>query len=51
MHLYRPPSQTGWVLSQISIGEDARVPGAIPAPELKAWLQTLIDRLVRAGLP
>jgi hypothetical protein len=39
------------VLSQISIGEEARVPGAVTVPELRRYLQDLIDRLVSLARP
>jgi hypothetical protein len=45
------PGQLAWVLSQISIGEEARVPGGVKAPELKRYLQGLIDRLVALARP
>jgi hypothetical protein len=45
------PGQLAWVLSQISIGEEARVPGGVTAPELRRYLQGLIDRLVSLARP
>ena len=45
------PGQLAWVLSQISIGEGARVPGELTAPELRRYLQDLIDRLVSLARP
>jgi hypothetical protein len=45
------PGQLAWVLSQISIGEEARVPGGVTAPELRRYLQDLIDRLVALARP
>lgn len=45
------PGQLAWVLSQITIGDDARVPGDATAPELRRYLQELIDRLVRLARP
>jgi hypothetical protein len=45
------PGQLAWVLSQISIGEGARVPGGVTAPELQRYLQGLIDRLVSLARP
>ena len=45
------PGQLAWVLSQISIGEGARVPGELTAPELRRYLQGLIDRLVSLARP
>jgi hypothetical protein len=43
--------QLAWVLSQISIGEEARVPGGMTAPELRRYLLSLIDRLVALARP
>ena len=45
------PGQLAWVLSQISIGEEARVPGGVTASELRRYLQGLIDRLVSLARP
>ena len=45
------PGQLAWVLSQISIGDEARVPGEVTAPELRRYLQGLIDRLVSLARP
>jgi hypothetical protein len=45
------PGQLAWVLSQISIGEEARVPGGVTALELRRYLQGLIDRLVSLARP
>jgi hypothetical protein len=45
------PGQLGWVLSQIKIGQDARIPGGMAANELNRYLQELIDRLVRLARP
>jgi hypothetical protein len=45
------PGQLAWVLSQISIGEEARVPGGVTASELRRYLQDLIDRLVSLARP
>ena len=43
--------QLAWVLSQISIGEEARVPGGMTAAELRRYLRGLIDRLVALARP
>jgi len=45
------PGQLAWVLSQISIGDDATIPGAIPVGELREYLRGLIDRLTRLAHP
>jgi hypothetical protein len=45
------PGQLAWVLSQITIGDEARIPGGGTAPELRRYLQGLIDRLVRLARP
>ena len=39
------PAQLAWVLSQISIGDEARVPGGGAAPDLRLYLRDLIDDL------
>jgi hypothetical protein len=45
------PAQLAWVLSQISIGEDAALPGAVAPGELRDYLRGLIDRLARLAHP
>jgi len=45
------PAQLAWVLSQITIGDDAALPGEVPSAELRAYLGGLIDRLVRLAHP
>ncbi|HEX9636967.1 MAG TPA: nucleotidyl transferase AbiEii/AbiGii toxin family protein [Acidobacteriota bacterium] len=45
------PGQLAWVLSQIDIGDDARIPGGVPAPELRDYLRRLIDRLAVLARP
>jgi len=45
------PAQLAWVLSQISIGDEARVPGGGAAPDLRRYLRDLIDRLVALARP
>lgn len=45
------PGQLAWVLSQISIGEEARIPGGVTASDLRHYLQDLIDRLVSLARP
>ena len=44
------PAQLGYVLSQVEIGPDARVPGAT-VDELREYQQNFIDRLARMGFP
>lgn len=43
--------QLAWVLSEITIGEDAQPPGGISAAELRDYLQALRARLARMALP
>lgn len=43
--------QLAWVLSQIRIGEDARIPGKRSAAELRGYLEDLIRRLARLAAP
>jgi predicted nucleotidyltransferase component of viral defense system len=45
------PGQLAWVLSQISIGDDATPPGEVSAEELRNYLADLIARLSRLALP
>jgi Nucleotidyl transferase AbiEii toxin, Type IV TA system len=45
------PAQLAWVLSQISISDDARLPGGVAAGELRDYLSGLIDRLTRLAHP
>ncbi len=45
------PGQLAWVLSQISIGDDAEIPGGGAAPELARYLLDLIDRLTVLARP
>jgi hypothetical protein len=45
------PAQLAWVLSQISIGEKARVPGGVSPQELRSYLEDLIDRLAALARP
>jgi hypothetical protein len=39
------------VLSQITIGDAASLPGGVPLAELRDYLRDLIDRLVRLAHP
>jgi hypothetical protein len=45
------PAQLAWVLSQISIGDDAAIPGGATQRELRLYLDGLIDRLARLAHP
>ncbi len=45
------PGQLAWVLSQIVIGDEARLPGDATASELRRYLAELIDRLVALARP
>ena len=45
------PAQLAWVLSQISIGDEARIPGGGAAADLRRYLRDLIDRLVALARP
>ena len=45
------PAQLAWVLSQITIPDDATVPGGFLASELRSFLFHLIARLTRLAYP
>ncbi len=45
------PAQLAWVLSQITIGSDARIPAGITPDELRAFLEDLVSRLTRLAWP
>jgi hypothetical protein len=45
------PAQLAWVLSQITLGEDARIPGGLAVEELRAFVADLIARLTRLAFP
>jgi hypothetical protein len=45
------PGQLAWVLSEVTIGDDARVPGDVTVPELRAYLADLVDRLSKRAYP
>lgn len=45
------PAQLAFVLSEISIGDDAPVPGGVRVPELRSYLASLVARLSRLALP
>lgn len=45
------PGQLAWVLSQITIAEDAVLPGGVTPVELRDYLSHLIDELARLAHP
>jgi hypothetical protein len=45
------PGQLSWVLSQITIGDEAVLPGGIAVEELQEYLNDLIARLSRSAFP
>ncbi len=45
------PAQLAWVLSQIAIGDDARIPGSLSIAEVRAFVANLIARLTRLAFP
>lgn len=45
------PGQLAWVLSQVTIGDDAQIPGGGSTRELRAYLSDLVARLTRWALP
>lgn len=45
------PGQLAFVLSQVAVGEQAALPGGMPAAELKTWLAEFQSRLLRLALP
>lgn len=45
------PAQLAWVLSQITVGPDARIPSGITPDELRAFLEDLVSRLTRLAWP
>ncbi len=45
------PAQLAWVLSQIGIGEDARIPGSLSIAEVRAFIADLVRRLTRLAFP
>jgi len=45
------PAQLAWVLSGITIGDDANIPGGGSPGDLRAYLETLRSRLERLALP
>lgn len=45
------PAQLAWVLSEIRIGDDARIPAGVKPVELRTYLVELSRRLSRVGFP
>jgi predicted nucleotidyltransferase component of viral defense system len=45
------PAQLAWVLSEIRVGDDARIPGGVSAPELREFIDGLRSRMARLGFP
>lgn len=45
------PATLAWVLSQISIPDSAALPGGASVQETRAFLATLIDRMLKAAAP
>ena len=45
------PAQLAWVLSQITVGPDARIPAGVTPDELRAFLEDLVSRLARLAYP
>jgi hypothetical protein len=45
------PATLAWVLSQIHIPEAAALPGDVSVAETRAFLESLIERLLRAAVP
>ncbi|MFQ5653364.1 MAG: hypothetical protein ACE5GW_01365 [Planctomycetota bacterium] len=45
------PAQLSWVLSRITIGDDASIPGGWSVPDLRAALDDLQARLARVAWP
>lgn len=45
------PGQLAWVLSQITVGSDARIPADVAPAELRTYLEDLVSRLTRLAWP
>ncbi len=45
------PAQLAWVLSQITVGSDARIPAGVTPVELRTFLEDLVSRLTRLAYP
>ena len=44
-------AQLAWVLSQITVGSDARIPAGVTPVELRTFLEDLVSRLTRLAYP
>jgi hypothetical protein len=45
------PAQLGWVLSQITLGDNLAPPGSVTVEELREYLNGLVARLTRSAFP
>ena len=45
------PAQLAWVLSEIRVGDDARIPGGVSAAQLREFIDGLRSRMTRLGFP
>ena len=45
------PATLAWVLSQVQIGDDARIPGGVTPEELRRFIADLIARLTHIAFP
>jgi predicted nucleotidyltransferase component of viral defense system len=45
------PAQLAWVLSQVTIGDDAILPAGVDAKQLRRFLTSLQSRLAKMGYP
>ena len=45
------PATLAWLLSELAIGDGARVPGGLPASVLRAYVADLVKRLRRKAMP
>lgn len=45
------PATLAWVLEQVQIGDDARIPGGVSPDELRRFIADLVTRLARLAYP
>lgn len=45
------PATLAWVLEQVQIGDDARIPGGVTPEELRRFIADLVTRLTRLAYP
>ncbi len=45
------PATLAWVLSEVQIGDDARIPGGVTPDELRRFISDLVGRLTRLAFP